>query len=299
MVSGRFGICEYKAMKQATPELITLLNSGSFEREDLYTITLRGGSTIRFTSGDRDIRWGGNTYPSGSILVDRDHITDTLGLDTSTLGLSLSIRDLSSPFLVGGVPLIRFISGGGLNGASLKLEKAFSPSLMADPTGVIIRFAGKILSIDSISELTAHLTVSSWSSLLNVNYPVDIYQSGCMWVVYSPGCGLLESSFRSSTTSLSGSNQSRVLTPSLGGADYNQGRMKFTSGANTGISRTIRLSTPGVFDLIAPLPSAPALGDSLEVSFGCDLLHTTCASRFNNQLRFKGTPFIPTPEASL
>lgn len=287
-------------MKQASPELIALLNSGQFEKADLYTLTLRGGQVLRFTNADKDLSWMGNDFPMG-IIVDRGRIQDVMGLDTSTLELTLSVSssDIVDQFTINGVPLIQFISRKGLDGANLKLEQAFMASWETPIVGTVIRFAGRLNSVPQVEGLSAQLTISSWALLLNANYPVEVYQEGCMWTVYNKGCGLDEEDFTYNLTTVSGSDRDTVVVATGGGANFQQGRIRFTSGANNGLSRTVKSSTSTTFEIIPPLPFAPTSGDTFKASYGCDLSHSTCKNRFNNLARNKSTPFVPVPETSL
>jgi uncharacterized phage protein (TIGR02218 family) len=86
---------------------------------------------------------------------------------------------------------------------------------------------------------------------------------------------------------------------SVAAGDYAQGRVVFTSGANSGVARAIKANTTSAFTLIQPLPAVPAAGDAFTVYPGCDRTMGRCATRFNNLGRFKGTPFVPPPETSL
>jgi uncharacterized phage protein (TIGR02218 family) len=82
--------------------------------------------------------------------------------------------------------------------------------------------------------------------------------------------------------------------------DYALGRIVFTSGANNGISRTIRANDgSGNFTLINPLPNPLAPGDAFTVFPGCDLTTSRCLAKFNNLNNFKGTPFVPLPQTPL
>lgn len=287
-------------MRSVSTDLLNLLNTRRFERTDLYTLTLRGGTVIRWTSADKQMTFAGNTFERGPI-IQRERIQDVVGLETSSLDMTLSVKsaDPSDQYSINGVPLIEFISRQGLNGANLKLEKAFFPSWEDPVTGTILRFSGKVTAISGVSGLSAKLIVSSWALLLNVNYPVEVYQAGCMWTVYNEGCGLDELAFASVKTVGSGSTTTRVVVPSGGGASYQQGRILFLTGPNTGLSRTVRSSDSTSFEVIPPLPVAPASGNTFRASFGCDLSHGTCETRFNNLGRFKGTPFVPIPETSI
>jgi hypothetical protein len=54
-----------EGMKTASPALLALLASGRFVRADLWTITLNGGTVLRWTSHDLPISYGGFTWVTG------------------------------------------------------------------------------------------------------------------------------------------------------------------------------------------------------------------------------------------
>ena len=79
-------------------------------------------------------------------------------------------------------------------------------------------------------------------------------------------------------------------------ADYQQGTIAFTSGANTGADVTIKAASNGNLILAYPLPYAPATGDTFVATYGCDHTMNTCKSRFSNLSQFRGFPFVPPPQ---
>lgn len=291
-------------MKSASPALRALLASGQFVRADIWTITLNGGGVVRWTSHDADIIAGGNRFVSGP-EIDRDSISEKTGVEVATMKVTLTGGDSD---LINATPVISFIAAHGLDGASVKLERAYAPDWSTDAagnpkpvTGTVIRFAGKVTSIDSVMGATAEFTVSSWLVLLNTNSPRNHYQVGCMRTLYDAGCGVNPASFSNVGTVGSGATTVGFGSGLTGAAGYySQGRVLFLTGANAGISRTVKINDgSGNFSLIKPLPAAPAAGDTFRAYAGCDLTRTTCKNKFNNLARHKATPFVPLPTTAL
>lgn len=290
-------------MKATTTALTALLASGVFVRADLWTITLNGGGIVRWTSHDADVIANGNRYVSGPI-IQRGAISEKVGVEVATLKVTI---DGVGTDLINGVPVIGFIAAHGLDGAAVKLERAYAPAWGLDPygvpipvTGTVIRFAGKVTSVDSVAGGTAEFTVSSWLVLLNAQSPRNHYQVGCMRTLYDAGCGVNPASFSATGTVTTGGTTS--FGSGLTGASgfYSQGRVVFLTGANAGISRTVKsYDGAGNFSLIRGLPSSCAPGDTFKAYAGCDLTKTTCNSKFANLVRFKGTPFVPIPTTAL
>lgn len=282
-------------MKAASPALIALLNSGEdFVMADLWTLTLRGGAVVRWSGADIALTANGQSFVRGP-AIDRGTVTERVGLEVATLAMKITADAADT---INGTPIIPFIRKRGLDGANVRLDRAFAPDWTSPITGTVLRFAGRVTSVDDIKGSTASITVSSWSILLNVNMPSNLYQAACLHSVYDAGCALNPASFAASG-SLTGaptvSSFATTLSPAAN--DFAQGRIVFTSGANTGVSATVKTNTAGgQFELIRPLPAAPAAGDTFTAYPGCDLTRARCGSRFNNLGRHKATPFVPVPE---
>ena len=283
-------------MKAASPELVALLNSGRFVRADLWTITLNGGGVVRWTSHDKDITANGHLFISGP-NIQRGTISEKRGVEVAELSVTIDAIDSDT---INGAPVIRFISQHGLDGANVKLERAYAPDWASPVTGTVIRFAGKVTSVDPIIGGTAELTVSSWLVLLNTNMPRNQYQAGCMRTLYDAGCGVNPASFSASGTVSTGGAGSFGSNLTGVAGRYSQGRVLFTSGANNGISRTVKINnSDGSFALVRPLPAPAATRDTFTAFAGCDLAMATCRDKFSNLIRFKGTPFVPVPTTAL
>lgn len=291
-------------MKAASAGLKALLASGRFVRADIWTITLNGGGVVRWTSHDADVIANGNRFVSGP-AIERGSISEKAGVEVATLKVTVSAIDSD---LINGVPVIAFIAAHGLDGAAVKLERAYAPAWGLDATGApipvtgtVIRFAGKVTGIDSVMGGTAEFTVSSWLVLLNAQSPRNHYQVGCMRTLYDAGCGVNPASFSSVGTVGAGGTATGFGSGLTGAAGfYSQGRVVFLTGANAGISRTVKVNDgSGNFSLIRALPVAPAAGDTFRAYAGCDLTKATCNSKFANLTRFKGTPFVPLPTTAL
>lgn len=286
-------------MRSASAGLIALLNSGAdYATADLYTLTLSGGTVIRWTGADRDMSdASGHTFIKGPLL-DRNSVTEKIGLEVGTLDLTLTA---DATDLINGTPIIPFIAARGLDGANLRLDKGYYPDWNSACTGTLLRFSGKITSIGEIAGSSVAITVSSWLILLNQNVPPNLYQAGCLHTVYDAGCGLNPATFSGSSSAAAGSTQFTVNSNFTGytASLYAQGRILFTDGPNAGLTRAIKSNTASSFTLISPLPVAPNVGDHFTIYQGCDLTQGTCLTTFNNLARFKATPYVPAPETSL
>jgi uncharacterized phage protein (TIGR02218 family) len=268
---------------------------------DLWTITLDGGQVLRFTSGDVAVGFGGNTYSMGPI-IERGDTKMRMGVAVDTLSMQITPRDTD---MVGSVPMMAALSAGLFDGAEIALWRLFM-DLGGVVRGVLPEFLGTAGDIRTVG-LKASIQVRSWLELLNVSVPGNVYQAGCRRTLYDAGCGVSRSAFTvSGTLSATADATKRIHTstsaaviakPSAWGSI---GVLRFTSGANTGVARPVRVHSlsagTATITTIYGFPFQAQAGDSFELQAGCDKRKTTCGGKFSNSARFSGEPYIPAPE---
>jgi uncharacterized phage protein (TIGR02218 family) len=274
---------------------VALLNGGAdFVMADLYTLTLNGGAVIRWSGAGVPIAFNGLTWPIGPLL-NRGKITTKLGVEVSTLEITLIA---GSADLINGVPAIAYIRGAGLDGATLKLERAFLPSWSSPVTGTVIDFSGRVTSIKDLSRSQCTITVSSWLVLVNVNMGPDLFQAGCLNTLYDGACTLNAASYAVTgavTAAVAPTVTSIASSLSALDGEYTQGKIIFTSGVNAGLARAVKtyVQASGQLWFAYPLPAPCAAGDAFTAYPGCDLTMSRCSGRFNNLIHFRGQPFTP------
>jgi len=291
-------------MKPASTALQSLLASRQFYAADLYTFTLVGGGTLRYTSGDRDITANGNRFLSNGPRIDRkDNKAKChwkLGVDVDSLVFDVMPQPTD---LVNGQAFLAACVQGAFDGAELQLERAFMSTYGDTSVGTVILFAGRVAEID-LGRAIATFSVNSHLELLNLQLPRNLWQPGCVNSLGDASCGVNLASFAVGGTAAGGSTANIVYASLAQGSGYfDQGKIAFSSGANAGVSRSVKSWTtgaPGVIALLAPLPNAPAAGDAFAIYPGCDksLGGNGCA-KFANTARFRGFPFVPIPETAV
>lgn len=281
-------------MKNISSDLLALFNEKRrMYRVDLYTIKLATGQLLRYTDADRVVSIGGNSWTLGPMLT-RNTVRIVSGIQVSTLRIDMSAK---SDVLVNGVPLMEFVSLGGLDNAFITLERGYSPDpSQINLTGKMVIFIGRVADI-SVGRHVASIEVKSPTELLDVKIPRNVYQPGCHSTWADEACGIDKTLYTQSGVITSASTK-RQLNSDIIGADeyYSLGVVKFTSGVNNGLSYTVRKQIGGQIDLIANTIATPQIGDTFDVYAGCDKTMGTCKNKFNNILRYRGMPFIPVPE---
>ena len=296
-------------MKPASPALIALLASRLFNYAGLYAFSLIGGGTLYYTSGDTDILFGGHLYSAGGTTGPYFDTTGNAakahwktGVEVDTLTFDL----LPAAAAVNGQPLLTAIRQGVFDGAELTFSHAYWPkqayATPVVPTGAVVMFAGRVAEVDWGRSI-ATFTVNSHLELLNQNMPRNLYQSGCVNTLFDPSCALIKASFGVGGTALGGSMASQVSATVANATGYfDLGSITFTSGANSGLSRSVKSyvqGSPGTISLISPFPNAPVNGDTFTIYPGCNKSQPTCAAKFSNLANFRGVPFIPSNETSV
>jgi uncharacterized phage protein (TIGR02218 family) len=293
-------------MKTPTGSLTSayLTSNSQFIVVDLYTLTVintawASGLSVSYTKyyysgSDYDVVYGGHTFTGSDAIFARDGLKQTIGLEVATMDITVNA---TASMLVLGIPFMQAITQGVLDGAMIKVERAF---LNADHSviGTVNWFTGHVAKA-SPSRNGASITINSLTDLLNVKVPRNVYQAACQNSLYDGACGLSRSSYAASGTvsGVSGWTITITGTAAMSVAGYwNQGGLVFTSGALNGEARTIKSFTGGIITLLSPFQLSPAIGDTFMVYAGCDKQLATCQNKFNNGMAFKGQPFVPTPE---
>jgi uncharacterized phage protein (TIGR02218 family) len=263
---------------------------------DCFTFTLITGLILTFTNADVPITLNGYVYAANSILVDGLRFKCAAGLEVDQQ--QITIAALSGD-TVGGVPFLQALRNGVFDGCYIQRDRAFLNSWSladcANPIGSVTLFKGRVGMIDSVGRTSAQVTVNSDLVLLDLLMPRNVYSPACQHVLYDSGCSLIKSAFGTNGTVGTGSTNS-IINWSGASANYNQGTLTFSSGANSGISANVKSTVAGIsLTLMYPLLNTPATGDAFTVYWGCDHTQTTCTNKFNNVANFRGFPYIPPP----
>lgn len=283
--------------------LVAWLNANTQARPvDLYTIKLVGGTVLRYSGGDVAITVNGNTYTLGPGLA-RQRVRQSIGVSVDALQLRL-LADAT--VLVGAVPILQSLAAGQWVGATVALDRVFIDAA-GTAQGLVGVFYGRVGNV-RVARSEAQIEVRSHAELLDVMVPSELYQPGCRNTLFDPQCGLAAATYTvSGTTSAAGDVTRRILTSTTAAvigkpASWSAlGVLTFTSGLNAGLSRTVRThalaASTATLTLVTGVPYAIAAGDAFTLRAGCDKRFAgDCATKFANQARFRGEPFIPPPE---
>ena len=290
-------------MKAESGNLQALFDTGGpFCIANCYTIAPKSGSVIRVTDADVNVRTAGIfTWTKDGALIKRDKISNTLGLESSTISLTLMADD--SILTSTGVPLIKAIGDGYLDGATIIVTKVFSadwasmPILTSTNKGWLLMFSG-VIRDTKVSTNEAKIIVVSSAYKFETMLPLNSFGPSCSNILYDTKCGVNNASHtQTTTTDSAGATNFSFIVAGIT-ADYLLGTVEFTAGPNINVKRTITgVDTgTGFITVSQPFPVQPA-GETVRIYKGCDKKLTTCTTRFSNQSNFRGYPYVPNPES--
>jgi hypothetical protein len=319
-----------KSSVKNNPQLLDfLLTHVEYQRAHLFLILLANGQFIAATDYQLDILNVGapptNYFNKKFGEWSRGPITSEAGFDLNSNTMDLTVTIPNDPvtdqpaavFFPGtNAPLYQTVRSGLFDAATVWVFAAYAPlepevtnphvNGMDTSLGLETKFMGEITSIKELTRSKCTFDVADLLYRLNLNSPPNLIQSSCKWILFDQHCTLSAATFTVADQVAAGSTQTVLnLTAALGsiGTDplpYALGIIKFTSGQNAGLAAKIKQqnsTTQIVLDLPFILPVN--IGDQFTLRPGCDLLDSTCSSKYNNRIHYGGYEFTPTPETVL
>lgn len=285
-------------MKTASQALIGHLKNGhEFKIADVYTLELKSGLRTYHTSIDVDVLANGLTYKAGAPLFSRTSTRSNVGIEVDEMTVTVAYKPTDT---VGSAFWRDAARVGVLDGATIKVERAYFTDWVLPALGVIHIFDGGVADIESgMNEVS--ISVKSTTELFNTMLPRSLYQSTCRNVLFDNAtCTVNKAAYTTNATVASATNKANfTATTGKPAGWFANGYVLFTSGANSGLTGSIKSFDGTTFILNAPLLFAPAVGDGFIAYAGCDRLLTTCKAKFNNSPNFRAEPFTPKPESMI
>lgn len=258
----------------------------------IWTITRTDGGVFRFTSLNRDLEYGGNTYqacdslvPSASQAVSEVDAAGTMDLSGAIGPDGITEHDLYSGLFDGAEVEAWLVPWAGAGVPRLLLHGTFG-EVEQTQTGFKLQLQG-----DGAKLMQTPL--------------VRTLQPGCRWKFGDPStCAFDLSSVTVTGTVDSGQGQ-RAFTDAARAETagyFTRGVVTFTSGQNDGISAEIKEhAAGGIFELWPRLPYAVAAGDSYSMTPGCTNLEDTAngtngCTAWGNLVNYGGFPDVPTKD---
>jgi uncharacterized phage protein (TIGR02218 family) len=269
----------------------------------------------------------GTAFPSGSLNYStasyaefalgprfgRSKVTTRIGVAPAELEIEVFA---GASDLVGTFPFAEAVRLGLFDGATVELDRLFSPpqaagsGVLDTSLGALLWFYGRVADSD-VGRARIEIKVKSLMNLLAIQQmPRRLYQASCGHVFGDAMCGydrvagknaagVATGNGAGTVTAASGTNQGLINAGAAVAAVFAQGTIIGATGANTGYSRTIaNLGNGSQIGLFKPFLFPIAVGDTFTVLPGCDHTTNACQNLFNNLARHGGFPYIPPPEAA-
>lgn len=281
---------------------------------ELYEVTLVTSAVYYFANYETDVpsraEWGGVPWTALPGLK-RDAMRT--GADLRVDDLLVTVGNGTVTFNNTTTPLAAIAMRGILDGAQVRIYRAD----LQTPTNTRMLHSLWTVQGAEADRSEVKLRLESPLAQFNAVTPRRSWQEQCTWSLFSSWCTLVRSQWTVHATVMgSGTTVDHIQCriSSVGASVpgtiqkswFQLGEAVFTSGADQGLRRTIRthsvstVSSPGTilgYDLLLPLPIAPASGDVISMVPGCDKSLNACVAKFNNISNYGGFPYVPKAEA--
>ena len=270
-------------MKTFPAALQALLESESTTLCLCWKLTRKDGQVLGFTDHDADIAFDGVTYRAASGMAASD-AAESLGLavDNAEIAGALSSADLREADIAAGL----------YDDARLEV---FLVDWMNPATRQLLHTG----SIGRIKRGEVHFE-AEFRGLSHYLAQVKgrVYSRLCDAVLGDARCKVdLNAAAYRATGQIDAVVDERTFTVNaVGGfADgfFSGGVLTFSSGVNAGYQAEVKHHAGDTLILWRPPPAAPAVGDSVIVTAGCDKRFATCRDKFANAVNFRGFPHMP------
>lgn len=273
---------------------------------DLYTFTLTGGETLRYSGWQKAIAAPAPetdspliTFPLGP-PIKRSKTKIQIGVTVDELEIEVYASGDDLVLNGGALSWQEALRGGLFDGAYCDLWRCF----MSPPgtvIGTIKWFYGRVGDVD-IGRTKSTIRVKSLLDLLTVQMPRRLFQAACGHVFGDTMCGFDRTTLQQSTVCVNGSSQAQIWTddvfPDPEGL-FDNGTLIGATGANSGYKRTINKVTEGIIYLLEPWIFPVEDGDEFTLLPGCPHTFEACDETFGNSERFGGFRWVPPPENSV
>lgn len=255
-----------------------------------WKVTRRDGVAMGFTDHDRDLAFDGLAFLAASGFSASESEDGN--------GLSAEGGDLSGGFSAEAIRA-EDLSAGRYDGAKVEVytvnwqDPAERLLLRTAELGEVRREGGQFRA--ELRRLTHRLD----------QVRGRIYGRQCDAVLGDGRCRVNLAAFRATATVTAVRDDMHLSVSGLSGFAerfFRYGVIAFSSGAAAGLSADIedhrRADGADELALWLPMATGIAVGDTLEVTAGCDKRFSTCRSKFANGLNFQGFPHMPGSDFS-
>jgi len=179
--------------------------------------------------------------------------------------------------------------------------------------GVETKWQGSIMNCDPIGRNQVKFQCADPLYLLSQKVPGRVFQTNCPYQFADARCGLTAANYTHGFWAAGTSTQTTLTATSAApntqpDGYFTQGVVTCVTGANAGLSQTVKSYAGGVITTMSAWLLPVTAGDLFSVIRGCAKTPTACAgATYNNgtpepqnwQLRYGGDPFMPPPSSAM
>ncbi|MEZ5691478.1 MAG: DUF2163 domain-containing protein [Rickettsiales bacterium] len=253
-----------------------------------WKLTRRDGVNFAFTDHDLDINVESVIYKAASgFTPSAIQNTDSLNVDNLDIEGVLSSENIEEKDIMAGLYdfaeiEIFMVNYSDLTQGKLKLRRGWLGEVAIRSSQFVVEVRG----------LTQRLSQKFG----------ELYSASCRASFTDSRCKLDAASFTvSGSVTFVTSNQEFFDSTRLESSGiYNFGKISFTSGDNSGLSMELKeFISGGRIILVLPMPYLVSVGDSYNMTQGCDKTLSTCINRYSNAINFRGEPHVPGIDSML
>jgi len=244
-----------------------------------WRIERRDGIAIGHTSHDRDLDIGGLVYRASPGML-----PSAIGLSEGFDDLSLDVRGAISSEAITAADL----AAGRWDGATVSV-------FMADweaPDSAPIEIARGEIGDVSVRANAFEAELRGLATALD-RPVVEQTAPECRAELGDKRCRVELAPLTHLARVLTVPGETMLEVSLAAGTHFRNGRMRWLTGANSGLAVEIASGDGGILTLRDVPHFAPAPGDIVEILEGCDKSLATCIGRFANAINFRGEPHLP------
>jgi len=285
-------------MKAATAGFISHLAGNTTTLATCWRIERQDGIIFRFTDHDKDLVIGGDGtyttilgYRRRAIRTTSNLAVDELSLEGPLDALGITEADIRNGLYDYALFRIFTVNWADLSQGQIKLRKGW---------------LGEISRRRNVYQTELRGLMQALSRQI-----IELYTVDCLADLGDTRCAVALGPFTvtgSVTSVISSQHTFRDSTRTEADQFFQFGLLTWTSGPNNGRKHEVKsyLLAGGQFELALPTFATIAVGNTYSVYAGCDKARTTCITKFNNLVNFRGFGvFIPgldkilrTPDAT-
>lgn len=277
-------------MRTITEDLKRSFEQNTTHIVKCWKITLKDNTVIGFTTNNENFSYDGVEYNSFS------------GDDIKNIKSNLDIEEDSFEFsniISSNLILENDILAGKYDNAKIEI---FLLDIQNQNNGKVVLLTGTISDIECKGDM---FTAKVKGLKDEINKTIgELYSPLCRCGFCDTKCGLDKANFTFLATITNvlndvsfTTNNEAILNQSNG--YFDNGIIEFTSGDNNGQKMEIKQHANGTFILSLNLPQELKIGDAFKITAGCNKQFSTCCSKFNNAINFRGEPHLPGMEILL